>query len=172
MHTHLINDHGKGVDGNIGFISVIRLVAYTLISALLGDEDIIQKSKDRGKNLYEIRFESFSHNKTKTLPSGKKVTLKRVSGFKARILKINHHVDGEIGILLEIVILNCMGHDGKYFDQLSSDLTILFLSVSLHHLEEELHCVIIKRKEVLASSFGESTHSRNNGFFGEATRIL
>lgn len=69
VHTHLINDHGKGVDGNIGFISVIRLVAHTLISAFLGDEDLVQKSKDGGKNLVEMRLESISHNKAKTLPS-------------------------------------------------------------------------------------------------------
>lgn len=65
-----------------------------------------------------------------------------------------------------------MGHDGEDFDDLASDLTVLFLDVGLHHGEEELDGVVVVGEEVLAGGFGESAHGRDDRLLGEGAGVL
>jgi hypothetical protein len=171
--AHLINDDRQHVDGDGGFFGVVGLEVLSLVVvAILAYEHLLQETEDMWQDLGQVVAEIVTHHQHQTLVARKEVGLLGVRGFESCVLELDHHLDGLFRKRTERLEPYSVSHNGQHLDDHATQLTVFLLRVRGHHLEEELNCVLVVGDEVLAGSFGKSTHGADYTLFSKGACIL
>jgi len=167
-----IHNDTQHIDGHFCFFSVIGLdidlliiiFSSFLLVGLIVIEHIFNQLEERRHDSRQILGEVFLHDHAESLPSGKQITLLRVSFIQLSLLDHNHEINQLVTLALEDIPFDCMGNQSKAFNQLASQLSVFLSLVALQHSKQESAHFLVEFSELFSSCFRTGSDGSNAVF--------